>query len=91
MIELGDKVKDVISGFEGIVIGITNWLHGCKRIGVASQQLKDDKPIDSQWFDEPQVIILQKAVMQNFIEEIKPVHEPGGPRQTPQRSKDPKY
>ena len=26
MIELGDKVKDSISGFTGIVVAITRWL-----------------------------------------------------------------
>lgn len=33
-INLGDKVKDSVTGFSGIAIGRTTWLHGCDRITV---------------------------------------------------------
>jgi len=49
---IGKVVHDTITGFTGVVIGRTEWLHGCVRIGVESQELKDGKPIEIQWFDE---------------------------------------
>jgi len=59
MINLGDTVKDKISGYKGIVIAITAWLHGCKRVTVQSQKLKDGKPLDNFTFDEPQLEVLK--------------------------------
>jgi hypothetical protein len=62
MINLGDKVKDSVTGFEGIVVGKTTWLNGCTRIGIQSDVLKDGLPKDVQWIDEPQLkIILPKS------------------------------
>jgi len=33
-IKLGDKVKDTITGIQGIAIGRTTWLTGCDRITI---------------------------------------------------------
>lgn len=60
MIELGDKVKDKVSGFTGIVIGMTKWLHGCNRMIVQPVVGKDGKLPDSAQFDEPQLEIVSK-------------------------------
>lgn len=59
-IELGDEVRDTISGFTGIVIGRTEWLYGCVRIGVSPRKVNKEsgKIIDAQWFDEPQLEVL---------------------------------
>jgi hypothetical protein len=53
-IRLGDLARDSITGFEGIVVAITDWLHGCRRITLTPQALHEGKPIDNQTFDEPQ-------------------------------------
>jgi len=71
MIKLGDKVKDKITGFSGIVIGRTNWLNGCITIGVQSAEMKDGRPVDSVWFDEQRVDSTSTATT-------------GGPMPTPQ-------
>lgn len=55
MIKLGSKVKDMITGYAGIAVGRTEWLYGCNRIVVESDQLKDGKPLETQWFDEQRV------------------------------------
>jgi hypothetical protein len=52
MINLGDKVKDSITGYAGTAIGRTQWLNGCITIGVQSGEIKDGKPAESVWFDE---------------------------------------
>jgi hypothetical protein len=42
-IELGDKVKDLITGFEGIAVSRTEFINGCVQFGVAKQLKKGDK------------------------------------------------
>ena len=50
-IELGSKVRDRVTGFEGIAIGRTIWLTGCDNIGV-QPAVKDSKLEEVRWFDE---------------------------------------
>ena len=59
MINLRDKVKDTISGYAGIVIGVTQWLHGCRRLTVQAQGLHDGKPIETQCIDEQQLEVIE--------------------------------
>ena len=55
MIKLGDRVKDKVTGFTGIVIARTEWLYGCVRYGIQAEELKDGKPLEAQWLDEKQL------------------------------------
>ena len=59
-IALGQLARDKVSGFEGVVYGITTWMNGCRRIGLKSQNLKDGKPLDVEWFDEDDVVVVKK-------------------------------
>lgn len=86
MAKLGDLVRDRISGFEGIVIGRTEWLYGCVRLAIAPQALdKDGKPGETAHIDEDQVQIVEKKVMQPGP--VKAAH-PGGPRPDATRRAD---
>lgn len=58
MIKLGQRVRDRISGLEGIVIGRMEYLYGCTRIAVQPQDVKDGKPVESTFVDEPQLELL---------------------------------
>lgn len=51
-IQLGQKVKDNITGFEGIVVARAIYLNGCISCQVKSQSLKDGSTINAEWFDE---------------------------------------
>ena len=62
MIKLGEKVKDSITGFEGIVVCRADYLNGCVQLQVQSQELKDGKIIKAEWIDEPQLIVLEKPL-----------------------------
>lgn len=63
MIELGDKVKDSVSGFIGIAISRHSYLQGCDRISVQPPfDKKQNKLPENQSFDEPQLIALKKKV-----------------------------
>ena len=73
---LGDEVKDRITGFSGIIISRTQWLTNCNTYGLKSQQLdKDGKPQEMQCFDEPNIVLL---TAQKY-EERNPVEKTGGP------------
>ncbi len=61
-IKLGDQVKDPVSGTIGIAVGITTWLHGCRRISVQPPGVKkeDKQPYDCVIIDEPQLVVMTK-------------------------------
>ena len=95
MIELGDKVKDKITGFEGICISLNTWLHGCDRVGVESTSLHEGKPQDVQWFDVYRVEVIEAGVFASLkvLKETvsdQALKKPGGPRQDPKRVASPK-
>lgn len=55
-VQLGDLAQDTLSGFEGVVVGVTLWLHACRQIGLKPEGLDNDgKPRAIEWFDEPQI------------------------------------
>ena len=74
-IELGDKVKDTVTGYTGIAIARTQWLQGCDRILVQAPALKDSKIPDDRAFDEPQLAILKKNAIK-----VKKAKKTGGPQ-----------
>lgn len=55
--DLGDKVKERITGFEGVVVCQSRYLTGCNRYAVQSQELRDGKPADWVYFDEDMLVI----------------------------------
>jgi heat shock protein HspQ len=57
---LGDDVKDSITGFKGAVVVLAEFLTGCKRIGVQSREMKDGKPVEWTMFDEDQLVLVKK-------------------------------
>lgn len=74
MIDLGDKVKDTVTGFTGIAVSITDYLHGCQRIGVQAIVRDNEPPKEVQGFDEPQLKIVKKKVVEDGKKDT------GGPR-----------
>lgn len=78
--ELGDEVRDIISGIQGIVVGVTKYLYGCTRLIVQSKGAKDGTPCDNFWVDEPQVKIVKKGVVDPSNRAVPAVH---GPRPEP--------
>ena len=66
-IDLGDRVKDPITGLTGIVICTTVWLHGCIRMGVQPEKLKDGKQQEAQHFDQSQLVVVKKRVHEPLV------------------------
>jgi len=82
-ITLGCKARDTISGFNGTVIAITNWLNGCVRITIAPNELKDGRRIESDTFDVEQVELVEAAPPRTNV-------PTGGPTIHPVRNADPR-
>ncbi len=79
-IKLGDIARDTVSGFEGVVVAITYWLHGCARVAIQPRELHEGKPIDHVSFDELQVELVN-------AKHHNPVTVRGGPRSEPTRNR----
>jgi hypothetical protein len=77
-IKIGDIVRDGVTGFEGMAVAITEWLHGCKRVTVQPQKLHEGKPIEAVTFDYPQLVVVQ-------AKDHQPLRKTGGPRPEPSR------
>ena len=79
--KLGDVARDTITGFKGVVIASCDWLHGCRRLTLQPQGLKDKKPVEAQTFDAPQIQLLRRAAFMG-------TSDTGGPRPEPRRKND---
>ncbi len=71
MIELGAKVTDSMTGFEGVVIARVEYLNGCVSLEVQPESLgKEGSPLKPEWFDEQRLDAESKVTV-------------GGPGDTP--------
>jgi len=65
-INLGDKVRHAITGFEGIATAKVQYLTGCDQVCIQPQGLKPDGDyFDSRYFDEPYVDLVESEVVPN--------------------------
>ena len=77
-IELGQTVKDKVTGFQGVVTGKAEYLYGCTTIGVTPKVGKDGKTAEAEWFDEPSLNIVKGK---KKLERTN--NDTGGPRGAP--------
>jgi hypothetical protein len=83
-IQLGDMVKDRITGFQGVVLAITHWFNGCVRLVVQPDKLNKEGGIaKEETFDAEQVdVVKTQAYKRLALEQVQaPAPAPtGGPR-----------
>lgn len=73
-VKLGDEVKDIVSGFQGIAVSSHTYLMGCDRITVQPPyNKKEGKLPESHTFDEPQLKVIKNKIIP------KALKKPGGP------------
>lgn len=72
---LGKKVRDKVTGFEGIAIGEITYLYGCNQIGIAPPVNKDGKREDVQWFDIGRIEITGDGIAPESVQVDKPGSE----------------
>lgn len=65
-IQLGQKVRDRITGLQGIAVGRTVYLQGCARICIQPPAKGSEVP-DALWIDEPHVEIVGAGVSKKIV------------------------
>jgi len=86
-IELGSRVKDIVNGFEGTVVGRCEWLTGCVQYVISPKVDKDGKRIESEWVDEMRLQVLEappEQIAQARAQRAAQANpNPGGPQDVP--------
>lgn len=82
-IKLGQKARDIVSGFTGVAVARTEWMNGCTRVTLQPPIDKDGKMLDQHTFDEPNLVVVEDTPSVNHDANR------GGPRPEPQRARDP--
>ena len=89
-INLGDSVKDNITGATGIAVAVTDWLYQCRRVGVQSKKLdKDGRAQEPFWVDEPQLSVVKCGAVLAQKPVKATLARTGGPSRESFRSRDP--
>lgn len=82
--KLGDKVRDKVTGFTGIMSVLSIYLTGCSRAGVQPKIGEDGKVPEAMYFDLPMLEVLESEV-------VTPIPtEKGGPRDAPKQHNAPR-
>lgn len=81
-IKLGDRVKDMYTGFEGTATAKSKWLYGCARFLIEPTKLQEGKVGDSVWFDEQRVVLVKS---QDLKVSEQNTSTTGGPQKDPVR------
>lgn len=75
--KLGQKAKDQVTGFEGIITALADHLTGERRALVSSQALQDGFMPASRWFDVRRLLIIGTSVLvlkpSEPVRPVKPV------------------
>lgn len=60
-ISLGVLATDKVTGFSGMILGRTEWLHGCRRYVIQPRELVDGKVVDAMSFDEDSIDVQENV------------------------------
>lgn len=62
--KLGDRIRERITGFEGICFGKTEYLTGCRHVCISPESCDDKgKPKEAEWFDENRCEVVVEAAI----------------------------
>lgn len=75
MIKLGSKVRDKVTGFEGICTGRASYIYGCDQYNIVPQA-EAGKISDTHWFDEGRIEVIGDGINKAQVVAKKP----GGPQ-----------
>lgn len=84
---LGKRVRDIVTGLEGVAISATLYLNGCVRYCVQPKGLdKDGKLFEADWVDVQQLYPTSETlVLDELPDKAKDKHKSGGPQKDPPR------
>lgn len=65
MVQLGQKCRDVVTGFEGLCMGKAQYLTGCNQVLLVPQRLSaEGKRLDGEWLDEQRVAVVGGEILE---------------------------
>jgi len=89
MIELGDIVQDIHTGFKGTAVVYSRFINQCEQFEVMPKVGKDNIPKESQGIDIQSLKILKRGKLGlaidkenepiEFVKKVKIKHSTGGP------------
>lgn len=62
-VEMGDKVRDAITGFTGVVTGRCEYVSGCNQALVAPGVKEDGTFVESMWLDDDRLEVIESNVI----------------------------
>jgi hypothetical protein len=63
-IQFGDRVKDVVTGVEGIVIGFSRFSTGCDQFSVQQGKVSSEgKLSETLWFDRHRLTVIEERAV----------------------------
>ena len=63
MFKLGQKVKDKVTGFEGIIIAKVEYLNGCVQFAIRPKIKKGDSKFpENHYIDEGQLVLVSEGI-----------------------------
>lgn len=65
--ELGNKIKDLVSGVEGITTGRIEYLNGCVQYNITPPADKDGKAINSFYYDQNQLELVSVGIAKKVV------------------------
>jgi hypothetical protein len=76
--ELGDVLKDVVTGYQGVAMARVQYFTGCNHYALLSQKVNDkQKPDDWVYFDERRLSQVGKKKVLFPGDKTKPTSGPG--------------
>lgn len=76
-LDLGQRVKDTVTGFSGVITARCEYLTGCIQYSVTAEKLENGDSRQN-WFDEDRLVALKGKI--NLA-----VKKNGGPQTTPSK------
>jgi hypothetical protein len=72
---MGKPARDMVTGYQGTVVGITYYISGCEQALVQASVDKDGKWVDSHWFDidRLETAILRTSLLAAEVEDGEPI------------------
>lgn len=78
--QLGITAKDIITGFEGVILGHCRYITGCDQYLLQPPMKKDGTHVESRWFDEQRLVIVKNG---KSIPDLNKGTKPGADKAAP--------
>lgn len=81
--KIGDRAKDIVTGFTGIITGKHKWISGCDTVTLQSQEMHNGEPVKTRGCDINCIEVLERGAVKANDHKLPAREKVGGPRDTP--------